>query len=259
MTWGPDLVHGTALLSIRLTMVLVTAPMFSAKLLPMKIRTATLLILTAALLPAALAGVVDTPRVTAVTILGEGVIGVVLGLGAAIFVAAAESAGDMLAVQMGLSAGNVLDPLSNTQMPVIGQLLGLFVLALILAAGGHLVILGSLARSLELLPVGAPLNYEGGFLAAVSMMGRMFVLGLRFAAPVVAAMMIGNATMGIVARTVPQLNVLMVAFPVQIAIGLFVLAAALPMIATFFTGWPDGYVDLVSNVLEQLSLPRGGS
>ncbi len=258
MTWGPDLFHGTALLGMRMTGLMLTAPMFSARLLPGRVRTAALVVMTVALIPAALATAVTAPRVSPETILSEGLVGVVLGLGATVFVAAAESAGDLLAVQMGLSAGNVLDPLSNTQMPVIGQFLGLFVLAMILAVGGHVVILGALSRSLELMPVGGVLDYRAGFLEAMTFGTHMFLLGLRFAAPVVAAMMIGNAAMGIVARTVPQLNVLMVAFPVQIAIGLFMLAATLPVMATFFSGWNDGYVDLVSGVLERLAGSGGG-
>ncbi len=258
MTWGPDLLHGTALVSLRLTGVVMTAPMFSARLLPVRVRTAALVILTLAMLPAALAHAVPAPRVTPATLVGEAIIGVILGLGAAIFVGAAESAGDFLAVQMGLSAGNVLDPLSNTQMPVVGQLLGLFVLALILAIGGHLVMLGALSRSFELLPAGARLDFASGLVGAVGMGTHLFLLGLRFAAPVVAAMMIGNAAMGITARAVPQLNILMVAFPVQIAIGLLVLTVTLPIIATFMSGWNEGYVDVVSGVLERLAFAGGG-
>ena len=62
-------------------------------------------------------------------------------------------------------------------------------------------------------------------------------------------MVMGNATLGILARTVPQLNVLMVAFPVQIALGLFMLAATLPLVATSFSGWPDRYADLAGSLL----------
>ena len=69
--------------------------------------------------------------------------------------------------------------------------------------------------------------------------------------------MMGNATLGILARTVPQLNVLMVAFPVQIALGLFVLAATLPLMATGFTAWPDTYGELAGGLLRTLSLEGG--
>jgi flagellar biosynthetic protein FliR len=195
--------------------------------------------------------------VSPVTILTEASVGILLGLGAAVFVAAAEAAGDTLAVQMGLSGANVLDPLSETQMPVLGQLMGLFVLAMIVSVGGHVVILEALVASLHAVPVGSGFDAAGYLGGAVGLGSLLFLLGLRFAAPVVAAMMIGNAALGVLARTVPQLNVLMVAFPLQIAIGLFTLSVSLPLVATFFSSWPVTYVDVVSELLQGLA-PAGG-
>ncbi len=183
------------------------------------------------------------PHLGAATLGTEAVLGLTLGLGAAVFIAAAESAGDMLAVQMGLSGANVLDPISSTQMPVIGQFLGLFVTALLLASGGHLALLEVLHRSLQAFPPGGPVNLEGGVTATVALLGSQFVLGLRFAAPVVAAMMIGNAVLGVTAKTVPQLNVLMLAFPLQIGIGLVTLGLSLSLIAAFFGDWPEQYAE----------------
>ena len=97
-----------------------------------------------------------------------------------------------------------------------------------------------------------------GILASVGTLGSQFVLGLRFAAPVVAAMMIGNAALGVTAKTVPQLNVLMMAFPLQIAIGLLTLALSLSLIAAFFGDWPEHFAELVSGVVERF-VPAGGS
>lgn len=250
-----------ALLSTRLTGLFMVAPLFSSRSISMPVRTALLLLFSFLLLPGAVATAAGggPVQVGPATLATEAILGVLLGLGAAIFVAAAESAGDMLAVQMGLSGANVLDPSSGTQMPVIGQFLGLFVLAMILGTGGHLVLIQTLGLSLEAFPVGAPLNLEAGMPAIVGMLGSQFVLGLRFAAPVVAAMMIGNASLGVMAKTVPQLNVLMMAFPLQIAIGLFTLGLSLPLIAGFFGQWPDHYTGLASGVLESLLVPEGGS
>ena len=71
-------------------------------------------------------------------------------------------------------------------------------------------------------------------------------------------MMIGNAILGVFAKTVPQLNVLMMAFPLQIGIGLLTLALSLSLIAAFFAGWPEHYADLVSQVLERFVSAGGG-
>jgi flagellar biosynthetic protein FliR len=247
------------LLSTRLTGLFMVAPVFSSKALSMKVRTAALLLFSFLLLPGAVSTAGGTLEVGAGSLVTEAVLGFALGLGAALFVAAAESTGDMLAVQMGLSGANVLDPFSGTQMPVLGQLLGLFVTAMILALGGHLILLETLDLSLEAFPLGASLDFQEGVPALVAMLGHQLLLGLRFAAPVVAAMMIGNATLGVMAKTVPQLNVLMMAFPLQIAIGLFTLGISLPLIAGYFGEWPDHYTELVSGVLGSFFLSPGGS
>ena len=247
------------LLSTRLTGLFTVAPVFSSKVVPMRVRAALLLIFSFLLLPGAMSVPGETLQVVPGTLVTEALMGMILGLGAALFVAAAESTGDMLAVQMGLSGANVLDPSSGTQMPVLGQLLGLFVVAMILATGGHLVLLRTLDLSFHAFPLGAPLNFGDGVPQVLMMLGSQLLLGLRFAAPVVAAMMIGNAALGVMAKTVPQLNVLMMAFPLQIAIGLFTLGLSLPLMAAYFGSWPDHYTEMISGVLEHFLLPRGRS
>lgn len=245
-----------ALLSTRLSGLMMVAPVFSARIIPWRARTGILVVLTVALFPVAKESTAAGAVVDASTLLTEILIGITLGLGAAVFVGAAESAGDMLAVQMGLSGANVLDPMAGTQMPVLGQFLGLFVVALLLAVGGHLIILQALAASLQFLPPGQVLDFEGGPTALAQIGGAQFVLGLRFAAPVVAAMMIGNAALGAMAKTVPQLNILMMAFPLQIGIGLVTLGLTLPLIATYFGSWPDSFQNLVGGILDNYSIPE---
>ncbi len=241
-----------ALLLLRMAGLVWTAPVFSAQVLPASLKTALSVLLTVLLWPIAMTHGASA-ELGVGTVLSEILIGMALGMGAAVFVAAAESAGDMVAVQMGLSGANVLDPMSRTQLPVLGQLLGLFVVSLILATGGHLVIVKALAVSLELMPSGSRVAAAEGAREVVYLGATLLWLGLRFAAPVVAAMMIGNVALGVMARTVPQLNVLVVAFPVQIGIGLFVLAATLPMMASGFQSWDVSYEDVVGRLLEAMS------
>ncbi len=241
----------TGLLALRVSAVVWTAPLFSSRAVPATLKSALTVLLVVALWPVARALAPDA-QFTAAGVATELTVGVALGLGAAIFVGAAESAGDMLAVQMGLSGANVVDPMSATQLPVLGHFLGLFVTALILAGGGHLVILEGLAASHALVPSGAPLRAEG-VSGIVSLGATLLWIGLRIAAPVIAAMILGNVALGVLARTVPQLNVLMVAFPMQIGIGLFVLAAALPLVASAFAGWGGDYTELAGGLLRGLA------
>jgi len=245
-----------ALLLMRLTGLVWIAPVFSGEAVPAQVKAALIVLLLFLLWPVGSVSHVPDAAFTVPAAMREALIGLTLGLGAAIFVGAAEAAGDMLAVLMALSGANVVDPMSKTQVPILGQLLGLTVLSLIVATGGHLVVLGALRDSLTLIPIGGEIRLQEGTLAVVELGGTIFMLGLKFAAPVMGAMMMGHATLGILARTVPQLNVLMVAFPLQIGIGLFVLAATLPLLGTQFSAWPAAYRDLASDLLTRLA-PAG--
>ena len=114
------------LTAIRISGVMWTAPVLSARSLTPQLKSALLLLLVILMWPAAMA-TSGAVQFSASAVLAEALIGLTLGLGAAIFVGAAESAGDMLAVQMGLSGANVVNPMSQTMMPILGQFLGLFV------------------------------------------------------------------------------------------------------------------------------------
>jgi flagellar biosynthetic protein FliR len=161
-------------------------------------------------------------------------IGLVIGLGAAVLVGAAESAGELLSAQVGLSGAAVMDPLSQQQSTALGQFMHLFALSLLLAANGHLVMLDALAVSLRQLPLGASLHTAEGLAEAVGSGAHLFALGFRFAAPVVAVVLIANVALAVLSRAAPQLNILQLAFPVQILVGLSALVVSVPVVAAWF-------------------------
>ena len=134
---------------------------------------------------------------TPTAMLSETLIGFAIGLRAALLVGAAEAMGDLLAVQIGLSGAAVLNPLTNQSVPVLGQFTNLFALALLLAVNAHLTMLDTLAASTRLLPVGGATDMPAGAAAMAGLGGSLFVLGLRFAAPVVAVVLLANAALAI--------------------------------------------------------------
>ena len=239
-------------LLFRLLGLFLVAPVFSAVVVPMRVKAALTLVLSVVLFPAASGARVSGLGLDPGSLFAELLVGLTLGLGAAVFVGAAEMAGDMMAVQTGLSGASLVDPLTRNQVPVLGQLLGLTTLVLILATDGHLVMLQALHRSFAVVQVGSLADAEALAVNAIRLGSSLFLLGLRFAAPVIGALMIGHVALGVLARTVPQLNVLMMAFPLQIAVGLFVLAITLPSVAAAFAVWPETYSDVVGELLERL-------
>ncbi len=234
---APGGAAAAALLVFRVTGLMAIAPMLSARFLPLQLKAAITVLLVLLLLPAAVAGGGGGGAVTPSLLVTELVIGFALGFVAGVLIHAAEVAGDFIAVQVGLSGANLLDPLSDTQMPVLGQFMGIAVLTAFLIIGGHHVVVGALADSLAHAPPGE-VRLDDGVRTLVEIGSLLFQLGLRMAAPIIAAVTIGNVALGILARTVPQMNVLMTAFPLQIGVGLLVLAATFPLLGHLVAGWP---------------------
>ena len=237
-----------ALTLFRVGGLLMVAPLFSSRTLPAMARGSFAFILVVLLVP-----VIPPPPVGVaigpVLLVGEIFVGLGIGLGAAVLLAGAELAGEILAVQTGLSGATTLNPLTGVGTGVLSQLLGLFVLLLLMATGGHLVVLEALVVSYESVPPGTLADLEFGIMELTSMFALLFSTGLKFAAPIIAAVSVGYLALGILARTSPQMNMLAVAFPLQIGLGLLVLAVVLPLAATFYAAWPDHVAGLAGRFL----------
>jgi flagellar biosynthetic protein FliR len=236
------------LLAARIGGLVLIAPVFSSKAVPVKLRSVILIVFAVVLVPVARAHVDGIPAITPLTVMSETIIGFGLGLGSALVIGAASAGGDMMSIQMGLAGASVLDPMTNIQVPVLGQFMTAFATLLLFASGGHLVMINGLGASLELIPVGTVPDLSAGMLAMSKIGGTLISLGVMFSAPVMIATMITNVALAILTRAAPQLQIITVAFPLQIAAGLFTLAAALSLTAVWFTGWEsyhDGLLDML--------------
>lgn len=250
---APGAVTTVVLFASRVGGLLLIAPVFSSRTVPMAVRTALLVLLTWLLAPVAVRAQAGAPALTPAAMLTETLVGLAIGLGAALLVGAAEAMGDLLAVNIGLSGASVLDPLTAYSVPVLGQFTNLLALTLLLSSDAHLLMLDALSASTRLLPVGAPLDAQAGFATMAGLGSMLFALGLRFAAPVIAVVLLANTALAILTRVAPQVNVLSIAFPLQIGVGLLALLASLPLLAGFFTGWEGFYDEILGRVFGALA------
>lgn len=247
----PETLVSLVLLASRVSGVVLIAPVFSTRLVPVAVRTALVILLTIVLHPAARS--VAGPRgITPAAVLGETLIGFTIGLGAALIIGAAEVAGEYISLQVGISGAALLDPLSNQQTAVLGTFLQLFAVTILLSVGGHLVMLDALADSTRQLPLGTALDAGRGLLDLATLGGALFSFGLRFAAPVIAVALVANVALAVLSRAAPQLNILQLAFPVQILVGLATLLAAIPILGSWLAGWETSYADLLASALGAL-------
>ncbi|MBI5920422.1 MAG: flagellar biosynthetic protein FliR [Betaproteobacteria bacterium] len=159
-------------------------------------------------------------------------IGAVLGFTLRITFSAVDMAGELIGLQMGLSFATFYDPQTSAQTPVISEFLGLLMLLLFLAMNGHLLTLSVLGESFKLLPISTTPFAAGGFAALLSWSATLFSAGLMLALPLIAALLIANIALGVLARVAPALNIFAVGFPVTIVSGFTVLMLAMPYFGT---------------------------
>jgi flagellar biosynthesis protein FliR len=251
--FAPSAAPVLGLLGFRLGGLMLIAPVFSSRVVPPMLKAGLVVLLTGLLHPVAMASAAEGVRITPAIAFTEVLIGFMIGFGVALLVGAAEAMGDLVAVQIGLSGASALDPLTSHSVPVLGTFASLFAVNLLLALGAHVVMLEAIADSLDLLPIGVPVDLASGLLTLAGWGTTLFFLGVRFAAPVIVTVLLANLALAVLGRAAPSLNVLAVAFPIQIGIGLLVLATSLPLIGTFFLGWTTVYDGLLGQALDSFS------
>ena len=154
---------------------------------------------------------------------------------------------------MGMALANVMDPSSSQQVPLLAQFTNLFALLIFIAINAHHWFIKALTHSFQMVP---PLNvnFSGSLMEhLIKMSGNMFVIGIQVGAPVIAALLITSVAFGLIARTVPQMNVFIVAMPLKIGVGLLFLGFSLPYFSTFLKEIFGGLGQNIIFVLKAMS------
>ncbi|MBN1593860.1 MAG: flagellar biosynthetic protein FliR [Candidatus Coatesbacteria bacterium] len=160
-------------------------------------------------------------------LLGELAIGIVLGFIARAALTAVEIGAQVVAMQMGLTIANVLDPMSGSQMSVIALFQSTLAVLIFVTINAHHWLLEALAQSFQAVqPLAVVLPRSAGLLG-VNVMRDLFIAAMKIAAPGIVILLMITVLMGVIARTVPQINILIVGFPLKIGIGLLVLGVSM--------------------------------
>jgi len=218
--------------------IFVFAPVFSSRMIPARAKLIAAGAIALAITPlAAPSGGLPTEPLALVGLLGgEVLVGLGFALVIGLLAAAVQAAAGLLDTLVGFSFAAIVDPISNAQTAVFGQFYSLLTVMVVLLSGGDRLIIRGLATSYELLPLGhVPSAGALGELAA-SGLGTVAIVALEIAAPVVLALALVDAALGLVARAAPQINVFIVGLPAKILIGIMVVAASLPFVARHVDG-----------------------
>lgn len=159
--------------------------------------------------------------------MNELLVGLVMGVSLVFIFAAIQYAGQIIDFQMGFSIVNLIDPTQDVQIPVMGFFHFLIAILIFLAMDAHHWVIRALVDSFDIAPL-MTAGFSGLVIGEVARaFGDLFVVAVRIAAPTIAVLMLYNASLGIIAKTVPQVNLLIVGFPVRIALGMVVVGLSM--------------------------------
>ncbi len=172
---------------------------------------------------------------------GEIFLGLVMGTIADVFFSCIAMGGEVIGQQAGFAIASVLDPTTNQDVALMAQVNTLMAVIIFLVIGGHRDMLTAMLKSFELvepggitsvLNLGAFMRGEDShrFNGALEIMTPFFKMGIKLAAPVLVTMILVSTCEAIMARTVPQVNIMMIGFGTRLLMGMFIMVSALPFI-----------------------------
>jgi flagellar biosynthetic protein FliR len=216
----------------------VFAPVFSARMIPRPVKLACAAGLALALTPLATEGqpIAADGLGFAGMLLKEIMVGLALAFAMGALATAVQAAAGLLDAMIGFSLAAIIDPITNMQNAVIGQLYAVFTAMVLIATGGDHLIIQGFAASFRLVPLTEFPSLDTIVGLAMQGFAGIFLMGLEIIAPVMIALVIVDAAFALVSRAVPQMNVLVVGLPVKIVTGLVVISASLPFVATHLDG-----------------------
>ena len=234
---------GFVLVLTRISAFFLVLPVFGWKSIPVRIKVAIALLVAiffSMITPLS----IDPRRISVLRaillIANEATYGLALGLAVAVVFSAVKLSGRIIERQMGLAMAQVLDPLTGERTQPMGSLLEMIFIILFLAANGHHLFLLIISRSYETFPAGSIPTMPvlaGGIIKATSV---MLLVGLRLAAPLLAAFLLLMVVLAVLARIVPEMNILFISLPLRVGLGLLMVTILLPFINGFvaeFAGW----------------------
>ncbi len=224
------------LIFMRVGAILMAMPIFKSKSIPVIFKAGLALAASAVLFPILklenfpIAGGLAP---LAIGMFGEILLGIMIGLAVNLIFVGLQLAGQLAGYQMGLALARVMDPSSNQQVPLLAQFYQMFALLIFLTINAHHWFLRALVDSYRLVPPFG-FHFSSSLIdQLIRMAGNTFVIAIKVGAPVIAAMLLTSIAFGLVARTVAQMNVFIVAMPLKIGIGLFFVGVSLPYLTSF--------------------------
>ncbi|KAA3659071.1 MAG: flagellar type III secretion system protein FliR [Calditrichaeota bacterium] len=222
----------------RIFTLFVLIPVFKHRAIPMTVRIAFSLVFSVSLVAQVAPVQIDISNTAGYFFLiGKEILtGIILGFASEFIFHAVRFAGQIISFLMGFSMVIAFDPEMKQQISIISRLKAITAITLFLIIDGHFLLLEALTRSFEIIPlVGMQISADlVPYIVRLS--ADVFVIALQISGPILVMLLLTNVGLGILARTVPQMNVFIVGFPLTISVGFFALVFTFPTFSHYFRG-----------------------
>jgi flagellar biosynthetic protein FliR len=240
---------GFLLLFFRFAGLFIAVPIFNHKNIPMNIKAAIAFFFTvvfySSMPPLTIA--LNVPSIV-IAILGELMLGLSVGIVLQLAFNVITFAGGQISFMMGFSMASAIDPQSGISMPIISQFLSLMALMVLFALNLHHWVLLFVDRTLKTIPLGGFSMSKDLFHYIMHATSNMFLVGFMIAFPIIALSWLADVIFGMLMKTMPQFNLLVIGFPIKIMVAFAVLIATLTAVMLIL----KGQVQEAFNMLETL-------
>ncbi len=233
---------GFVMVLTRISVFFLVLPVFGWKSIPVRVKVAMTVLLTiffSMITPLAIESREVSVLEAILLLTNEATYGLALGLIVYLVFATVKFSGRIIERQMGLAMAEILDPLTGERAQPLGMLLEMIFILLFLSANGHHMFLLIISRSYEAFPAGSIPTIAvlaGGVIKAGS---TLLVAGLRLSAPILAAFLVLMVALAVLARIVPEMNILFISLPLRVGLGLLMAAIFVPFINGFVAEFAD--------------------
>jgi flagellar biosynthetic protein FliR len=227
------------LIFVRTVTMIALLPVFGSQNIPLQLKAGLAFFLSIILYPAIMQHAAPMAAATTglfiLMVVKEIFVGIIIGYVASLLFSTIQFAGYLVDVMTGFSFVELVDPFSDTSVSIFGQFNVLIFTIMFFLFNGHYFLLLAIQKSFEIIPLFG-VHIPAGRLTSllIASVGNVFVLGLKFSAPIFVTLLLTQVALAVVARTVPQINVFFVGIPLNIVIGLGVAIIALPGLAEMF-------------------------
>lgn len=238
---------------MRMAGMLLTNPLLGQRTVPVRIKMGLALCFSLLVTPTLNTAVeYENTLIYLFALLKEFFVGFSISFIMQMFLSALQIAGDLIDLQLGVGMSRIYDPQTNISMPISGTIFHIMYVLLFFAANGHLTLIRIVAASYELLPPGLAFLRVDALDQVVFLFGNILVLGVKLALPVLAIELLTEVGLGVLMRTVPQINVFVVGLQLKLLLGLLVIVLILPNVAGLFDSATNTMFESIGQMLRAM-------